>query len=81
MNSNDETSSDLPQVWVDFQFADPQGRVSLNTEGSRRDLKELGLELHEGLRLRVYCDELSTVGTVCWDPDWEWLVQIDWSDL
>lgn len=71
-----------PRIAVDFQNADTAGRLRLNTEGSRRDLARLGIELREGLGLILSDGELETHGVVVWSADEGcWVAQIDWQDV
>jgi hypothetical protein len=68
-----------PRIEVDFQNADTAGRLRLNTEGSRRDLARLGIELTEGLGLILSDGELEAHGIVVWSADeGSWVAQIDW---
>ena len=81
------------RVWVDFNAAWGEralaGRhhrqVSLATMGSCRDLDRLGIELAEGMELRIYMEDqeadgragaLVASGTVIHRPDLGWLVEI-----
>lgn len=48
-----------PSIYADLQNADVTGRVRLHGNGTAADLKELGLELCEGLRIFVHDDEVG----------------------
>ena len=64
----------VPRVWVDFNEGGSDGGLWLTTNGTRRDLEEQGLELHEGLRLTVWQEddgfELEADAVVYWDQGW-----------
>ena len=76
-----------PRVWVDFMKTAGENRLLLTTQGTRHDLLRHGIELHEGLRLRVYSDDadaqgnrddLVAEGTVHRDPKHgTWLLILD----
>lgn len=65
----------VPRLWVDFNAGDVDGGIVLTTTGSRRDLEEQGIELHEGLRLTIWQEddsgfELEADAVVYWNRCW-----------
>ena len=67
-------------IYADFNNADPQGRLRLNCVGTVRDLGRLGVQLQDGLRLRVHDEELEADGEVSYSSDEQiWVAKIDWS--
>lgn len=76
------TATKGSDVYVDFQNADNDGFVRLNTCGSICDLGRLGIVLRDGLDLTVSDGEISVPGTVR-SPGSEGLgrVQVDWAGV
>ena len=74
--------TDLPTIFADFQNADPEGFVRLNTNGTRSDLDRAALSLVVGLRLCLSDGELLTEAVVV-APGTEgiWRTKIDWRSL
>jgi hypothetical protein len=78
-----------PAIYADFQNADAQGRIRLNTAGTWSDLALQQLQLHEGLLVRLYADDadehgqldrLYVDGTVAWSIDEQiWVAAVNWS--
>lgn len=68
-------------VIVEFQATRPDGCVSLELNQTRADLDAKGLVLSEGQSLRVWepwgDEQHIAEGTVRWNEDWGWGVQID----
>ena len=53
----------------------------MSYDGTRNDLERLGIELSEGLILRLTdYDEFSALGTVTWHEQ-EWWAVVDWDQL
>ena len=50
------------RVWVDLMKADGNGRVWLTTIGTRRDLERLGIQLREGIPLKLWSDDVDDTG-------------------
>jgi hypothetical protein len=81
----------LPEVYADFQNADPQGRVRLNSVGTVNDLARLNLPLSEGLELLLYSDDadqdgdpkqLVIEGSVAFSSEEHcWVARIDWNQI
>jgi hypothetical protein len=55
----------IPKVYADFHNCDPTGRVRLNCVGTLEDLSRQQVQLHEGLVLKLYTDDVDD----CGDPD------------
>jgi hypothetical protein len=69
----------FPTLFADFQNADPRGRVRLNCVGTVTDLGTQGVELAEGLRVRLSDGEVVTDGTATFSADEHvWVAVIDW---
>jgi hypothetical protein len=51
-----------PRVYADFHNADPLGRVRLNCIGTLEDLAQQQIQLHEGLVLTLYADDVNDQG-------------------
>jgi hypothetical protein len=72
----------MNRIYVDFQNADPLGRVRLNTKGTYRDLERLGVTLSNGMRLLRTDGELEADGKVEYSDDEAiWVARIDWRAL
>ena len=79
------------KVYVDFQNADAQGRVRLNTAGTLRDISRQQVGLRTGLQLMLYSDdlteagdhdELQVLGEVEYSSEEQlWVARIDWSAI
>ena len=80
-----------PRVYVDFQNADPMGRLRLTAAGTLEDLARQGVQLREGLVLDLYSDdsdeaggrdELRVPGRVEFaDDERAWVAVIDWTAI
>jgi hypothetical protein len=71
-----------PVLRVDFQNADPDGRVRLNTVGTLIDVERQSIELQPGLRLALVDAELSAAGQVAWSEDEKlWVAEVDWNEV
>ncbi len=80
-----------PRVFADFHNADPLGRVRLTCAGTFEDLSRHHVELHEGLVLTLYTDdlddqgqsdELLVDGTVLFSQEEQcWVASIDWAAI
>jgi hypothetical protein len=81
----------LPEVYADFQNADPQGRVRLNCIGTVNDLSRQQVQLREGLNLLLYSEDadengretrLIAEGTAAYSQDEQcWVAAIDWQRI
>lgn len=66
-------------IFADFMNADPDGRVRLNCRGTHDDLVRHGIQLREGILLRLSDNELSADGRITWsDDERDWVAVIDW---
>jgi|ERR1051326_3938220 hypothetical protein len=80
-----------PKVYADFQNTDPQGRIRLNCVGTIEDLSRQQIELHDGLHVTLYSDdvdkngqtdELLADGVVSFsETEHCWVASIDWSAI
>lgn len=80
-----------PKVYADFHNADSQGRLRLNCIGTTEDLARQQIELHQGLLLTLYADdldddgeldELLVDGIVSFSEEEHcWVAAIDWSAI
>ena len=69
----------FPRVFADFHNADPQGRLRLNCVGTIEDLARQKIELHAGLGLTLYSEDLETDGNVEFsDEEKLWVATVDW---
>lgn len=69
-------------IYADFNNADTQGRLRLNTRGARADLEHLGVRLVPGMSVVLSDgDELCAAGTVVYDEVEGWVAEIDWDRL
>ncbi|MBN9118320.1 MAG: hypothetical protein J0I06_04020 [Planctomycetes bacterium] len=72
----------IPSLLVDFNNADPQGRVRLNCVGTIEDLARFGVRLVDGLRIIVSDGELEADGEVMYSTDEHvWVAKIDWNAI
>ena len=70
------------RVYVDFQNADAQGRLRLNSVGTVQDLSRQQVELKEGLELDCYSEELVVEGQVHYSTEENlWVAVIDWDAI
>jgi hypothetical protein len=79
------------KVYVDSHNADSQGRIRLNCAGTVEDLSERQIELHEGLVLTLYSDDLDEKGELdelladgvvsFSEEDHCWVAAIDWTAI
>ena len=80
-----------PKIYADFHNADVHGRLRLNCIGTIEDLAEQQVELHEGLLLTLYADdlddksqsdELLADGVVSFSEEEHcWVGAIDWTAI
>jgi len=71
-----------PTIYADFQNADQDGFVRLNTVGTFADLARLGVTLVDGLSIVISDGELRSQATVR-RPGVEgiWRAQVDWGAI
>ena len=67
---------------VDFQNADPLGRVRLNTAAALKDLAAAGTTLANGQTLLLLDGELRAEGSAVWSvAEQEWTAAVDWDEV
>ena len=70
------------RLYADFNNADSEGRIRLNTAGTLKDLAQLGLRLQDGLMLTVHDEELTVDGEAVYsEQESVWTVRIDWNQV
>jgi hypothetical protein len=71
------------KIYADFNNADSRGRIRLNTEGTFRDLQEMGIKLEEGIEVLLDDDEgIVTLGVVSFSEDEQiWVAEINWKKI
>lgn len=70
------------RVYADFQNADLLGRLRLNCRGTEEDLMRHGIELMEGMELRLYMEEVEAVGTATFsEEEGIWVAVVDWDAI
>ena len=80
-----------PKVFSDFHNADARGRLRLNCVGTLKDLARQRVELHDGLVLTLYADDLDDQGRLdellvdgvaaFSDEEHCWVASIDWNAI
>lgn len=71
-----------PTLRVDFQNADAEGRVRLNTVGALDDIAALGKPLFEGHTLRLVDGELHAHGVAAFSHSESiWTAVVDWKEV
>ncbi|HWL91692.1 MAG TPA: hypothetical protein VNP90_10055 [Actinomycetota bacterium] len=80
----------LDRVYADLQKRSGRA-VKLTTRGTRGDLARLGIELSDGLALRMWADDaddegqpdpLLFEGTARWDAEENcWMADVDWDAI
>ncbi len=69
-------------VHVDFNNADPDGFIRLNTVGCIEDLSRMGITLLDGLLLPVTDGEVAVNGTVhAPSAEGVWRLLVDWDEV
>lgn len=86
-----EETQTCHRIWVDFMKTDGSGRLLLTAMGTREDLKRLGIELREGLLLKLYSDDADEAGVRndlivdgsahFDDANRHWVAEIDWNAI
>jgi hypothetical protein len=74
---------ELPKIFADFNNADKQGRVRLNTAGSIQDINEIPNGLSVGMQVIIHDqDSLTTTGVIIFSEEENmWVAEIDWQHL
>jgi hypothetical protein len=80
-----------PNIYADFHNADSQGRLRLNAVWTLEDLSRQRVELHPGLQLTLYSDdlddqgqldELLVEGVVSYSEEEHcWVASVDWAAI
>ena len=71
-----------PRIFADFHNADPRGCLRLNCNGTLNDLTQHKIELKEGIRLKLYSEDLEVDGVVQFSPEEKiWVAAIDWNAI
>lgn len=80
-----------PRIYADFQNADAQGRIRLNTQGTLDDINELQLEMCDGLAVTLYTDDVNPAGAEDFmevdgvvslaEAEKCWVATIDWNAI
>jgi hypothetical protein len=83
LSNNYNVVTKIPKLFADFNNADQQGRVRLNTNGTFEDIKKLGLELKEGIEVLLDDnDSLTTIGKIKYsDEEKIWVAEISWDNI
>jgi hypothetical protein len=75
-------NTEIPKIRVDFQNADRNGNVRLNTIGTIEDLARYGVRLQPGLVMRLVAEELSAEGRALFsDEEKLWVAEVDWKEV
>ena len=70
------------RIYADFNNADAQGRLRLNTNGTIADLNRFGISLFHGLSLELSDGELLACGNVEYsESESIWVAVIDWKNV
>lgn len=70
------------RLFADFNNADSEGRVRLNTQGTQNDLFTLGVTLADGMHVILDDgDELSANATVRHCSREGWVAEVDWQAI
>jgi hypothetical protein len=71
----------LPKIFADFNNADTEGRIRLNTNGSLRDIANI--QLYNGLEVILNdADELEATGIIEFSQTENiWVAKIDWDNI
>jgi len=71
-----------PRVYADFQNADEQGRIRLNTRGTLDDLSRQRVTLSDGLLLIIYSEDVEADAEVRFSsPENVWTAIVDWDAI
>ena len=72
----------MNSIYGDFQNADKDGNVRLNTQGTLDDLKRLGIKLKPGLEIIISDGELRAEGVTLFSKSENlWVAKVDWSKI
>ncbi len=73
----------MNKIFVDFNNADSNGRIRLNTNGTLSDIEKYKIELLEGREILIFDDdEFEAIGVLKFSPEENiWLAELDWENL
>ena len=67
------------RIYGDFQNADQNGNIRLNTQGTQKDLALLNVVLESNMKVLISDGELEALGIVNFsDKENIWIAEIDW---
>ncbi len=66
----------LPKIWVDWNDYCDKDTVWLGLAFTRERFEEQGTPIREGLKIRLFGDELEADAIVVSIPGWEWGARI-----
>jgi hypothetical protein len=70
------------RIFADFNNADRNGRVRLNTHGALDDIARNGIHIAEGMTVLLDDYEgIQSTGIVRWDEHEGWVAEVDWSEI
>ena len=74
---------DIPKIFADFNNADKNGKVRLNTSGSLKDIQRLQIDLKEGMEILLDDqDGLVTMGQLGYSEEEKiWVAEINWDNF
>ncbi len=71
-----------PIIYADFNNADTQGCLRLNTVGTIQDLSQQGIQLREGLPLTLHDEEMEADGEAHFSLEEQiWVATINWQKV
>jgi hypothetical protein len=77
-----EHDESLPRLFADFQNADEHGRVRLSINGTKADLRRLGIELSDGMQVMLDDDQGQTGRAVVrWSAGDGWVAEVNWDAI
>lgn len=73
----------MNKIFVDFNNADSNGRIRLNTNGTLSDIEKYKIELLEGREILIFDDdEFEAIGVLKFSPEENiWVAELDWENL
>ena len=73
----------MNKIFVDFNNADSNGRIRLNTNGTLSDREKYKIELLEGREILIFDDdEFEAIGVLKFSPEENiWVAELDWENL
>ena len=73
----------IPEIFADFNNADMNGRVCLNTSGANENIQGMPIEFKEGMEVLLDDqDGLSAIGLLKYSEEEKtWVAKINWDKL